>query len=394
MTVRILDYRGDGTYYLADPALELDSLRAGPVGAVLVGDNGRAVHTALHELLDAPLSDGRRALDVIVAAPKPVSVLLAIEPPEVARRVVDLHERAARAVHGHLVGDPADPAPASTAVGFTHGVNRHLDPHLHTHVLVASRRADGTPIDARAMRWRSASADALYLAALREGLPGATGRAAWVGRSGATLVEGVDLGLVAATTTPRSRGGLLERAASKSHPSAGEVRRLWDAQVASCEELGLRPSPPARSASIDEYRFAALLGERLVGSNDVVRAWAGACTFGERPERVAAAVSLLGPELTPRARRPAVRVADAAGVKILGPRPRDLGELAIWGEGRAALARYLQGGHRLSHLEDPQGASAATRLAVARLDVELASRHLGRRDRGLARGDAVGRELS
>jgi len=394
MTVRILDYRGDGTYYLADPALELDALRAGPVGAVLAGGHGRAVHTALRELLDAPLPDGRLALDVIVAAPKPVSVLLAIEPPEVATRVVELHERAVRAVHGHLVDGPSDPAPASAAVGFTHGVNRHLDPHLHTHVLVASRHADGTPLDARAMRWRASSADALYLAALREGLPDATGRAAWVGRSGTTLVEGVDLGLVAATTTPRSRGGQLERAASKRHPSAEEIRRRWEIQVASYEELGLRPSPPVRSTSIDEYRFAALLGEGLAGGTDVVRAWAGACTFGERPERVNAAASLLAPELTAGARRPAVGVADAAGVRVLGPRPRDLGALAAWAEGRAALARYVECGHRLSHLEDPRGASAATRLAVARLDVELASRHLGRRDRGLARGDVGGRELS
>src|SRR6202035_1240574 len=41
MTVRILDYRGDGTYYLADPALELNALRAGPVGWVLGGEGGQ-----------------------------------------------------------------------------------------------------------------------------------------------------------------------------------------------------------------------------------------------------------------------------------------------------------------------------------------------------------------
>jgi hypothetical protein len=245
------------------------------------------------------------------------------------------------------------------------------------------------------MRWRAASADALYLAALREGLPAAAGRAAWLGRSGATLVEGVDLGLVAAMTTPRSRNGRLERGGAKQHPTGEAVRAHWDAQVASGQGLGLAFRPPPRTTAIDEYRFAAALGSGRVGRADVVRAWAAACTFGERPERLWRAAELAAPELRFGSRRTAVVVADAAGVRVLGPRPLDLDDLADWRAGREALARYLDAGHRLRHLEDPRGASAATRLAIAALDVELAARRLGAdRARGTTLAGPVARELS
>jgi hypothetical protein len=398
VTVRVLDYRGDGAYYLADPALELEGVREGPAGRLLGGRRGAPVAVAVERLLARPVRDGRRALDVIVAAPKPVSVLLAVEGPDVARRVVALHERAVGEVHGYLVGEESDPthvARGADAVGFTHGVNRLLDPHLHTHVLVSARGAGGTPIDAGSLRRRAASADALYLAALREGLGDAAGRRAWVGCSGATLVEGVDLALVAATTTPRARGGQLERGGAKQHPTRAEVQARWDAQVAACARVGiLAPPPPARAGTIDEYRFAAALGHGLVGHADVVRAWGAACTFGERPDRLRLAAALAAPELVGGGRRPAVVVADATGVRVLGARPRDPEALAGWCEGRAALARYLQGGHRLGHLADQRGAPAATWLAIARLDVELAARRLGAPPHREVRGVARERGLS
>jgi hypothetical protein len=398
VTVRVLDYAGDGTYYLEDPALELERLREGPVGRVLSGPPAPAGR-AVRALLGAPSELGPRALDVIVAAPKPVSLLLATEPSATARCVVALHERAVAATFDYLLDDARRRAGSATrelpAVGFTHGVNRLLDPHLHTHVLVAAREADGAPVNGRPLRWRAASADALYLAALREGLPSAAGRAAWLGRSGATLVEGVDLGLVAAMTTPRSRDGRLERGGAKQHPSGEAVRAHWDAQVASGEDLGLVSSPPPRTTAIDEYRFAAALGSGRVGPADVVRAWGAACTFGERPERLRRAAALAAPELRGGSRRPAVVVADAAGVRVLGARPLDLGALADWRAGREALARYLGAGHRLHHLEDLRGASAATRLAIAALDVELAARRLGPdRVRGGLQPGTVARELS
>jgi hypothetical protein len=396
VTVRVLSYRGDGAYYLADHALELEGLREGPVGKVLVHGRGEPVALAVGRLLASRGPGGRRAHDVIVAAPKPLSVLLAIERPEAARRVVALHERAVAAVHEYLVEEGSDGAACGAiAVGFTHGVNRLLDPHLHTHVLLAAKGEGGAPVDGRSLRWRAASADALYLAALRDGLPAATGRSAWVGRSGATLVEGVDLALVAATTTPRARGGHLERGGAKRHPTRGEVVDQWAQQVASSGRVGCLAGPPARATTIDEHRFAAALGDGLVGHSDVVRAWGSACTLGERPDRLRHAAALAAPELLGGGRRPAVVVADAVGVRVLGSRPQDPVRLAAWRDGRAALDRYLAGGHRLAHLADERGASAATWLAIARLDGELARYGFGpTRHRDHARAIAQGRGLS
>jgi hypothetical protein len=398
VTVRVLDYAGDGAYFLEDPALELGALRDRPVGHVLAGPVDEPVGHAVQVLLGSPRSDGPRAYDVIVAAPKPVSVLLATEPPAVAKGVVALHEEGVAATCDYLLDEHRgahSPQLGPPAVAFTHGINRLLDPHLHTHVLVGSHDPDGVALDARALRWRAGAADGLYLAAVREGLPSAAGRACWLGRSGATLVEGVDLGLAAAMTTPRTRDGRLERGGSKQHPSTVAVRAHWDAQVAAGSGIGLLVEPPARSTTIDEYRFAAALGVGRVGRTDVVRAWAAACTFGERPERIRRATALLAPELEGGSRRAAVTVIDAVGVRVLGPRPQEPEDLAAWRTGREALERYVRAGHWLRHLEDPRGAPAATRLAIAQLDVELAPRRLGLdRADGVARATALVRGLS
>ena len=387
MTVRVHGYTGDGTYYLADAAHELDGLRDGPPGSVLSGaTTAAAPDVVLHTLLGGPGTGGHHALDIVVAAPKSMSVLLATEPPAVAREVVRLHERSVREAFTYLTDDErvrARPAPP-VAVAFTHGVNRLLDPHLHSHVLVGVAGDDGV-LDTRALRGRAAAADALYLAALRDRLPDATGRRAWLGASGTTLVEGVDLGLVAAASTPRTRSGALERGGAKLHPSAAQARAHWDAQLAACEDLGLVATPPPARDSIDEYRFARALGTGMLRDTDVVRAWGAACTTGDRPERIRAAVARLCPELATGARRPAVAVADALGVGVLGPRPRDPEALGRWCSGRAALDRYLGAGHRLRHLQDQRGAPAATRLATAVLDVELAARGLATRSLPIVR---------
>jgi hypothetical protein len=381
VTVKVYDYRGDGTYYLCDPARELDGLREGPPGRVLAGGAGGGVDDELRRALarDPP----GRALDVVLAAPKPISVLLATEPPEHARRVVALQRRAVDEVVAYLVPGAtvgrSDPT-AVTAVAFTHGISRRLDPHLHTHVLLAPAR--GADLDRRGVHARAAAADALYLAALREGLPSACGRTAFLGRSGATLVEGVDHGLVAGASAPRSRSGAVERAGAKRHPTRDEVRAHWGRLVASSAEIGAPCAPTVDARWVDERRFALALGDGLVGHADVARAWAASCSRGEQPDRVVAAARLLAPELLGGARRPAVAVRDDVAVRHLGPRPRDPAALAEWCAGREALRRYLGAGHPLAHLADGRRATAAALLARARLDNELA-----------ARGLVVGREV-
>src|ERR1700686_1258453 len=92
MTVRVNPYRGDGPYYLCDAPHELDGLRDGPAGRVVVG-RGTDASKLLVGMLDRASADGPAALDVIVAAPKPVSLLLALEPDHAALGVGALHER-------------------------------------------------------------------------------------------------------------------------------------------------------------------------------------------------------------------------------------------------------------------------------------------------------------
>lgn len=394
MTVKVLDYSGDGAYYLSDPAHELDGLRHGGPGAVLAGSPGVPVGVALRRALATPRPDGRRALDVIVAAPKPVSLLLALEPPEIAREVVALHHRSLNGVLAYL-GDEAladGTERAVGAVGFTHGINRLLDPHLHTHVVLSLHDEHGMALDARRVRAHAASADALYLSTLRAGLPAATGRSSWMTATGRMHVDGVDLGLLSALSVPRDRRGRVVRGGAKTHPSAEEVRAHWERAVTGSEPVGDAPIRPANTGSFEEYRFAATLGEGLVGRAHVVRAWAAACRFGQDSTGVLASVSLLAPTLRGAARRPGVVVRDDVGVRSLGPRPVDPPSLSTWLAGREALARHLEAGFGLGRLRDHRGASARERLSLARLDAALAdARSL---DRTPLRGPSLDRSLS
>lgn len=368
MTVRVNTYRGDGTYYLCDAALELDGLRDGPAGRVVVG-RGTDAPTMLVGMLARATADGPAALDVIVAAPKPVSLLLALEPDHAARGVVALHERSVDAAVSYLVDESLDAgSPRPPIVAFTHGVNRQLDPHLHTHVLVAAHDNHGEPVALGAVRSHAATADALYCAELRAGVESAVGRRAWRTGSGRTMVEGVDYALVAHTSAARDRSGRVEREQLKPHPTRAQAQVHWRSQLERHETLTLDLAVPSASNTIDEYRFARELGGSYVRGRDVVRAWAEACTTGELAANVRAATARVTRGFGPDARTPAVVVRDAAGVRVLGPRPRDPGALESWCSERAALERYLAGGHRLSHALDPRGAPASTRLALATLD--------------------------
>jgi hypothetical protein len=392
MTVKVNSCRGDGTYYLCDPAHELDGLREGPPGTVLAGA-GTDARTALSAMLGTQVAGEPGTYDVIVAAPKTVSLLLALEPEGSARALVALHERSVRAALSYLIDDALGPGATATAVGFTHGVSRQLDPHLHTHVLVGARDRTGEPMGLGAIRSHASAANALYLSELRAGVEGAVGRTAWLNPWGRTFVEGVDYALVAHASAPRERDGRIERDHVKRHPTRDEVRDHWRAQLERHEPVGLNPTAPPASRSIDEYRFARALGLGFVRRRDVVRAWADADPRGEVAATVRASASLVAQLEGPGDRMAAVVVRDASGVRVLGPRPRDPLSLEGWSAERAALDRYLAAGHRLSHALDPRGAPASTRLALATLDAARASRTPQALTRGWSR-ELEGRSVS
>jgi hypothetical protein len=186
--------------------------------------------------------------------------------------------------------------------------------------------------------------------------------------------------------------GAVERDLDKRYPTRAEVTARW--AWLPLAALGVEARRPMRRAldHLDETAFARALGEGRVGRTDVIRAWATGCAEGARPDRVLAAADLVAPDLVAGRRRPAVVVRDDAGTGTLGSRPLDPDALVRWCAGRAALGRYLDAGHRLSHVADPRGASAATWLARARLEVELSRLELSPRLAG--RGVALGRGLS
>ena len=204
---------GRGDYYLADLAAELSFVRApDPGGAGLVpGQPGRwigrgaerlglaggvagaplaAVLAGRHPGSGRPLGSSRpvavSAFDLTFAAPKSVSVLLALAPPEVGAAVLAAHEAAAASAFSYVEeraiavrrGEGGDrtllPVTGVAAAAFTHGLSRASDPHLHTHVVVANR-AQGTDgrwsaLDSRGLFAHARAAGALYRAHLRSGL--------------------------------------------------------------------------------------------------------------------------------------------------------------------------------------------------------------------------------
>ena len=188
-------------YYLADLAQELPlpgRLDDGPAhwighAAAGLGLRGTPDPTALDAVLDGrhPASGHRlrsdratvRGFDLTFSAPKSVSVVFALAGEDVARHVVAAHRESVRGAlayveaHGlsaqrgsgeerHVV-----PTTGLVAASFTHGVNRNLDPHLHTHVVMANmvHGADSrwSACDHRGLSAHRGATSAIYEAHLR-----------------------------------------------------------------------------------------------------------------------------------------------------------------------------------------------------------------------------------
>ncbi len=105
-------------------------------GEMLVGRAGRRVEIA--------------AFDVVLSAPKSVSIVHALASEELSSRVREAHEAAVAATIGYLEREALSVrrrsgdrewevgAEGAIAVGFLHRTSRRDDPHLHTHALIAN----------------------------------------------------------------------------------------------------------------------------------------------------------------------------------------------------------------------------------------------------------------
>ena len=215
-----------------------------------------------------------------------------------------------RPVAGTLVPVPAD---AVAAAGFVHRVGRALDPHLHSHVVMANlgRGPEGkfSALDGRGLYAHSPAAGALYHAQLRHELTARLGVAWEPLRHGRADVTGIGpeargafsqrAAAIAEHLSARGLGGPRARAiaghatrpARDVNRGADDLRPLWETRARALglgpHELGAvvdrvprRPGPgpdPAHGEVVAEE-----LGRRgpTVTRRDVVRAWCGSLGQG------------------------------------------------------------------------------------------------------------------
>ncbi len=314
--------------------------------------------------------------DLTFSAAKSVSVLLALSDRPTASLVRGAHEAAVAAGVQYLrdravVARRRQPGARTVvrarwgeAAVFTHTSSRALDPHLHSHVVVANRAhgVDGrwSAVDGTSLWSHARAAGALYDAHLRHELSVRLG-VRWHSRgpvhAGRYDIDGLDPLLLAGFSGRRA-----EILAERAHPSFGgrrasivawavtraekeavdgaEFHRRWTDRA---RGLGIGPPqlaralghPPGGRAHLDEYRFAASLAARAEGParRHVVQAWCDAIAAGTPAADVARCVDrLVG--VGDRLPEPAQRVSDLVptnlALRSLGPRPTRPAPLEVW----------------------------------------------------------------
>jgi len=327
----------DATYLTQDPARELEGLRdGGPQWWPRPGPSG--------EVRDVFASTSRSDVvgyDVVVAAPRPLSILLAIDQhhaPEIvaAHRAsvaaaIDYLEERALVVRDRRGGEDRDlRAQWSSVVGFTHGLNRHGEPHLHDHVLVGARPDGATSVlDARSLFAHVPTADAVYRSSLRHEVGQRTPWRAWRSFRGVELVEGLDEGYRALW------GGHHADRGEKLHWTRQETLDQWREDRQRFESVGALRAPAARS-TLDEHAFAgALEGVFAPTRRHLVTAWANAAVHGQSARDLTAAIDNLYPSLVNArgVREPGLGLGEArmtALVRERGARPLARDELTRW----------------------------------------------------------------
>ncbi|HSS08409.1 MAG TPA: MobF family relaxase, partial [Acidimicrobiales bacterium] len=174
---------GSGALGLAD-VVEESALRA-----VLAGH-----HPGSDERLLSRIPARRRAgFDLVLAAPKSVSMLTALASDRDGTRLAGAHERAVEDTIGFIerwatwtrrgAEHRRIPTTGLVAAAFTHNWSWAGDPHRHTHVVVANllEGADGkwSCLDSRSVYRHARAAGAIYQASLRHHLAAGGFAFAW-----------------------------------------------------------------------------------------------------------------------------------------------------------------------------------------------------------------------
>lgn len=332
----------DVNYFTNDPARELDGLRDGPAGWWLRGAGDTGDPREVERVFATSDRSTVQGYDIVVAAPRPISILIALDPAH-ASGVVAAHRVAVGASINYLeeralvVRDRRDGQDRDDAghwqsiVSFTHGINRHGEPHLHDHVLVGARPAGArTVLDSRALFAHAPAADALYRCALRHEIAARTPWVAWRSFKGIEHVQGFDEGYRALW------GGHHDGRGEKRIWERYDVVNAWRRDLERYAPEGVIRPPTRARDELDEHAFAGALEGRFdVARRHVVAAWANAATFGQSSRDQDAALERLYPTLRQSrgVRESTIGVAQArmtSFVRQNGPRPLREAELAEW----------------------------------------------------------------
>lgn len=357
--IRLLPRRSnDVSYFTNDPALELDGLRQGGPGWWLRGNGDTRDPTVVSRVLVTSERANVRGYDVVIAAPRPISILLAVDP-EHASGVVEAHRASVSASMAYLEdralvvrerqgGDVRDESATwQSVVSFTHGLNRHGEPHLHDHVLVGARPEGRTNVlDSRALYAHASTADALYRASLRHELAERTPWKAWRSFEGVERVVDLDEGYRALWSGHhRERGEKLSWSREATLAS-------WARDHERYESLGVVQAPRESGHVLDEHRFAgAFEGRHDVARRHLLAAWANAARFGQDPIHLTRAIDELYPRLQGGrgVYEPTIAVREArmiGSVRALGPRPLERSEFDEWRQRSREMVRSREGRSR------------------------------------------------
>jgi hypothetical protein len=340
--LRVLVRRSnDVTYFTNDAAREIEGLREGGPGWWLRGEGDARDPHDVATVLSSSERSSVLGYDIVVAAPRPVSILLAIDP-EHGPGVVSAHRDSVRSALAYLEehalvvrnrrhGEDRDEAGRwAGMVGFTHGVNRHGEPHLHDHVLVGAR-PEGVlnVLDSRALYAHLRAADALYRASLRHELAEQTPWSVWRSFQGVEHVIGLDEGYRALW------GGHHAARGEKLHWERDDAVATWREDQARYAPQGELAAPPRRD-TLDEHRFAgALEGRPDVARRHVIEAWSNAARFGQDAGELTRSVDTLYPGLAGArgVREPVISVREARMTSLVrerGDRPLQENALDQW----------------------------------------------------------------
>jgi hypothetical protein len=359
LVIRLLPRRSnDVSYFTNDPAHELDDLRRGGPGWWLRGGGDTRSPSDVSRVLVTSERSSLYGYDVVIAAPRPISILLAIDP-EHASGVVDAHRVSVRASMAYLEEralvvrerrggiDRDETATWQSVVSFTHGLNRHGEPHLHDHVLVGARpEGRSNVLDSRALYAHASTADALYRASLRHELSERSPWRAWRSFEGVERVVGLDEGYRALW------GGHHRERGEKLSWSRKQTIASWTSDRGRYESLGVVTAPRESGHVLDEHRFAGAFEGRLdVARRHLVAAWADAATFGQDPKQLTSAIDGLYPGLHGRSGvyEPTIAVREArmiGTVRTLGPRPLERNEFDHWRQRSREMVRSREGRSR------------------------------------------------